>query len=233
MASKRNKKYTMRAISPKFSEKGGFTAQFTGDGYSIDAFGEILPDVIERNGIKVSEGVAKDLISKFLQACANKTAATGEMVTVDGLLRFGLSIRGWFANKDSKAVKENVHVSIRLLNELKPTVDFSMSNVNEGDTLTLFTVRGEGKAIGVVAKGAAVTINGKYLQLIDGDSVSAKCGDDERELEVVESAEDHITALVRGDLAGTGGDEVVFAVSGRCGDPEAGAQVKTISATLA
>ena len=77
MASKRNKKYTMRAISPKFSEKGGFTAQFTGDGYSIDAFDEILPDVIERNGIKVSEGVAKDLISKFLQACANKTAATG------------------------------------------------------------------------------------------------------------------------------------------------------------
>ena len=68
MASKRNKKYTMRAISPKFSEKGGFTAQFTGDGYSIDAFDEILPDVIERNGIKVSEGVAKDLISKFLQA---------------------------------------------------------------------------------------------------------------------------------------------------------------------
>ena len=106
MASKRNKKYTMRAISPKFSEKGGFTAQFTGDGYSIDAFDEILPDVIERNGIKVSEGVAKDLISKFLQACANKTAATGEMVTVDGLLRFGLSIRGWFANKDSRAERD-------------------------------------------------------------------------------------------------------------------------------
>ena len=87
MASKRNKKYTMRAISPKFSEKGGFTAQFTGDGYSIDAFGEILPDVIERNGIKVSEGVARDLISKFLQACANKTAATGkgQSLTVMGI----------------------------------------------------------------------------------------------------------------------------------------------------
>ena len=155
------------------------------------------------------------------------------MVTVDGLLRFGLSIRGWFANKDSRAVKENVHVSIRLLNELKPTVDFSMSNVNEGDTLTIFTVRGEDKAIGTVAKGAAATINGKYLQLIDGDTVTAKCGEDERTLEVVESAEDHITVRIPSDLAGDEGDEVTITVSGRCGDAEAGAQVKSIAANLA
>ena len=42
----RQKKYKMKAISAAISEKGGFRAQFVGDGYSIDARKEILPRVI-------------------------------------------------------------------------------------------------------------------------------------------------------------------------------------------
>ena len=233
--TKRNKKYSMRAISSKFSEKGGFTAQFEGDGYSVDAFAEILPDVIDQNGIKVSQGVAKDLIAKFLQACAQKTAATGESVTVEGLLIFNLSIRGWFANKDSKAARDNVRVGIRLLNDLKPTVEFSMTNVNEGDTLALYTVRGDELPLGQVRRGGLVTINGKYLKMLEGDTVVAQCGAATIPLVIEESADDHVTVRLPGDSAESfaAGTEVVFTVTGRCGDAEAGAQVKTIAATLA
>ena len=39
----RVKKYRMKAIPSTFSEKGGFNAQFIGDGYSVDARTEILP----------------------------------------------------------------------------------------------------------------------------------------------------------------------------------------------
>jgi hypothetical protein len=39
----RQKKYKMKAIPSAISEKGGFTAQFIGDGYSVDARKEILP----------------------------------------------------------------------------------------------------------------------------------------------------------------------------------------------
>ena len=60
-----------------------------------------------------------------------------------------------------------------------------------------------------------------------------RCGGDERTLEVVESAEDHITVRIPSDLAGDEGDEVTITVSGRCGDAEAGAQVKSIAANLA
>jgi hypothetical protein len=39
----RNKKYKMKAISSSFSEKGGYSAQFVSDGYSVDARAESPP----------------------------------------------------------------------------------------------------------------------------------------------------------------------------------------------
>ena len=41
----RQKKYKMKAISAAISEKDGYSAQFVGEGYSIDARKEILPGV--------------------------------------------------------------------------------------------------------------------------------------------------------------------------------------------
>ena len=229
----------MKAISSAFSEKGGYSAQFVSDGYTIDARKEILPDTIKENGVQVGEGVAWDLIQSFLKNCAARAAATGETVTVGSLISFGLAIRGWFANKDSKASKENVRVTATLLNDLRPTVVFSMSNDIEGFTLVLTTVMSDGCALGHVKQAAKFRINGKYLQLLEGDKVTASAknaaGDTvEAECEVVESAEDHIDATLPAAFDGDEfiGREITFKVEGRCGDPEAGTQTKSITAVL-
>jgi len=235
----RQKKYKMKAISSAFSEKGGYSAQFVSDGYTIDARKEILPDTIKENGVQVGEGVAWDLIQSFLKNCAAHAAATGETVTVGSLISFGLAIRGWFANKDSKASKENVRVTATLLNDLRPTVVFSMSNDIEGFTLVLTTVMSDGCALGHVKQAAKFRINGKYLQLLEGDKVTASAknaaGDTvEAECEVIESAEDHIDATLPAAFDGEEfvGREITFKVEGRCGDPEAGTQTKSIEAIL-
>ena len=235
----RQKKYKMKAISSAFSEKGGYSAQFVSDGYTIDARKEILPDTIKENGVQVGEGVAWDLIQSFLKNCAARAAATGETVTVGSLISFGLAIRGWFANKDSKASKENVRVTATLLNDLRPTVVFSMSNDIEGFTLVLTTVMSDGCALGHVKQAAKFRINGKYLQLLEGDKVTASAknaaGDTvEAECAVIESAEDHIDATLPAAFNGDEfiGREITFKVEGRCGDPEAGTQTKSIEAIL-
>ena len=235
----RQKKYKMKAISSAFSEKGGYSAQFVSDGYTIDARKEILPDTIKENGVQVGEGVAWDLIQSFLKNCAARAAATGETVTVGSLISFGLAIRGWFANKDSKASKENVRVTATLLNDLRPTVVFSMSNDIEGFTLLLTTVMSDGCALGHVKQAAKFRINGKYLQLLEGDKVTASAKNAagetvEAECEVIESAEDHIDATLPAAFNGDGfaGREITFKVEGRCGDPEAGTQTKSIEAIL-
>ena len=235
----RQKKYKMKAISSAFSEKGGYSAQFVSDGYTIDARKEILPDTIKENGVQVGEGVAWDLIQSFLKNCAARAAATGETVTVGSLISFGLAIRGWFANKDSKAPKENVRVTATLLNDLRPTVVFSMSNDIEGFTLVLTTVMSDGCALGHVKQAAKFRINGKYLQLLEGDKVTASAknaaGDTvEAECAVIESAEAHIDATLPAAFNGDEfvGREITFKVEGRCGDPEAGTQTKSIEAIL-
>jgi hypothetical protein len=229
----------MKAIPSAISEKGGFTAQFIGDGYSVDARKEILPNTIKENGVQVGEGVAWNLIQSFLKNCAAHAAATGETVTVGSLISFGLAIRGWFANKDSKASKENVRVTATLLNDLRPTVVFSMSNDIEGFTLLLTTVMSDGCALGHVKQAAKFRINGKYLQLLEGDKVTASAknaaGDTvEAECAVIESAEDHIDATLPAAFDGDEfvGREITFKVEGRCGDPEAGTQTKSIEAIL-
>ena len=235
----RNKKYKMKAISSSFSEKGGYSAQFVSDGYSVDARAEILPGIIRSNGIQVGEGTAWELIESFLMACAQRAASTGETVTVGSLITFGLAIRGWFANKDSKASKENVRVTANLLGDLRPTVAFSMSNDIDGLTLTLYTVMSSGCALGHVRQGAAFRINGKHLQMLKGDRLSA-CAKNaegetiEAECTVIESADDHIDALLPAPFSDKAlvNSEIVFKVEGRCGDPLAGTQTKTIAATL-
>ena len=70
----RQKKYKMKAIPSAISEKGGYTAQFVGDGYSVDARKEILPGIIKANGVQVGEGVAWNLIQAFLKECATSAA---------------------------------------------------------------------------------------------------------------------------------------------------------------
>ena len=235
----RFKKYTMTPISSKFSEKGGYSARFVGDGYTVDARKEILPGVIKDTGILIGEGAAWDFFRTFLQRCVLRVADTGETVTLDSLLSIGLSIQGWFANKDSKASKENVRVSAKLLKELKPNVVFTMSNENDGFTLLLVTVMSDGCALAHVKQAAKFRINGKYLQLLEGDKVTASAknaaGDTvEAECAVIESAEDHIDATLPAAFNGDEfiGREITFKVEGRCGDPEAGTQTKSIEAIL-
>ena len=235
----RNKKYKMMPISSNFTEKSGYRAQFVGDGYSIDARKEILPAVIRSTGVQIGEGTAWDLIETFLKECAARSANSGETVTVGSLLTFALSIHGWFANKDSKADKDNVRVSARLLNDLKPTVAFSMSNDLDGLTLTLYTVMSDGCQIGHVRQGAAFRINGKHLTLVEGDRVTASAKNAEgetieAECTVLDSADDHIDATLAAAFndKALANREIVFKVEGRCGDPDAGMQTKTIAATL-
>ena len=235
----RNKKYKMMPISSNFTEKSGYRAQFVGDGYSIDARKEILPAVIRSTGVQIGEGTAWDLIETFLKECAARSANSGETVTVGSLLTFALSIHGWFANKDSKADRDNVRVSARLLNDLKPTVAFSMSNDIDGLTLTLYTVMSDGCQIGHVRQGAAFRINGKHLTLVEGDRVTASAKNAEgetieAECTVLDSADDHIDATLAAAFndKALANREIVFKVEGRCGDPDAGTQTKTIAATL-
>ena len=114
-----------------------------------------------------------------------------------------------------------------------------MSNDIEGFTLVLTTVMSDGCALGHVKQAAKFRINGKYLQLLEGDKVTASAknaaGDTvEAECAVIESAEDHIDATLPAAFDGDEfiGREITFKVEGRCGDPEAGTQTKSIEAIL-
>ena len=229
----------MKPIPSAFSEKGGFSAQFVSDGYSVDAKSEILPAVITATGVQVGEGTAWDLVVSFLKACAQRAANTGETVNVGSLMSFGLAIKGWYAYKDSKAAKDNVHVSATLLGDLRPTVAFSMSNALDGATLVLYTVMSEGCGLGHVRQGASFRINGKELRMLDGDTVTAALKTDggetvEARCQVTESDDDHLDATLPDAFSDAAyvGREVRITVRGRCGDPAAGMQEKSITATL-
>ena len=80
MAKVRSKPYRMIAISPALSAKGGYTASFVSDGYSVDAKSVLLPQVLNEGGMKVSPGVAWDIVNGFLMKCASHVATTGETV---------------------------------------------------------------------------------------------------------------------------------------------------------
>ena len=235
----RVKKYRMKAIPSAFSEKGGFNAQFIGDGYSVDARTEILPSVITASGVQVGEGTAWDLVTSFLKACAQRAANTGETVTIGSLMTLGLAIKGWYSNKDSKAAKDNVRVTATLLGDLRPTVAFSMSNALDGATMVLVTVMSDGCGLGHVRQGAAFRIGGKEVKMLDGDTVTATAKTASGETvaalcPITASDDDHIDATLPDAFSDASlvGREVRFTVRGRCGDPEAGVQEKSITATL-
>ena len=226
MGNSRVKKYRMKPIPSAFSEKGGFNAQFVGDGFSIDARNEILPSVIRDIGLQIGEGAAWDLVSRFLMACSLHAATTGETVTVGSLLSFGLAIKGWYSNKDSKAAKDNVRVIATLLGDLRPAVAFTMSNETDGVSIALVTVMSEGCGLGHVRQGAAFRIGGKALRLLDGDGVTASLRKQDgetvsAECAVVASDDDHIDATLPAEFSDPAfvGREVRFTVRGRGGDP--------------
>ena len=229
----------MKAIPSTFCEKGGFNAQFIDDGYSVDARTEILPAVITASGVQVGEGTAWDLVTSFLKACAQRAANTGETVTVGSMLTFGLAIKGWYSNKDSKAAKDAVRVTATLLGDLKPTVAFSMSNALDGTTIVLVTVMSDGCGLGHVRQGAAFRINGKELKMLDGDTVTAALRTEGGETvtapcPIIGSDDDHIDATLPEAFSAAEfvGREVRFTVRGRGGAPEAGVQEKSISAII-
>jgi len=235
----RIKKYKMMPISKKFSEKGGFTAQFVGDGYSIDAVKDILPRIIAETGVKIGNGAAWDLISSFVKACAKHTSETGETVTVGSLLTFGLSIRGWYANQDSRADRDNVRVTASLLGDLRPAIEFSMSNDIEGVKLKVNTVRGATCALGHVKAGETFQLNGIGLNLIEGDTVTAFATTPDGETvegvcTVTSSAEDRLDAILPDAFAAPSlvGRNVTITVTSHCGDAAATPADKSISAMI-
>ncbi len=234
----RIKKYKMNPIDKKFSEKGGFTAQFVSDGNSVDGETEILPGVITDGGFKIAPEIAQRLIDKYFAACLNYGARTGENVKVGASGFVLMSIKGWYANKDSKAKKDNVRIHFRLANEIRPTAAFTLSNVNEGATLMLVSVTTEGCSLDHVKAGEKATINGKYTKMLEGDKVTARVGEGEArieaECEVVDSGDQFIDIIVPEVFCDKAldGKEIIFTVEGRCGDPDAGTQTKDVSATL-
>lgn len=239
MATKRIKKYRMIPIPAKFSEKGGCTAQFVAGDYSVDAEAEILPDVIEANGVKISRGTAWDLVNSFIKACAQRAANTGETVTVGSLLSFGLSIRGWYERTDSKASRDNVRVTATLLGDLRPNIEFGMSNALEGVKLKLYSIRGVGLPVSHVKGGTQFQINGLGLDLVEGDTVTAKAvtadGDAvEAACEVVSAEPDRLDAILPAAFAAPAlvGREVKVSVTSHCGDPTASPDIRTIAATI-
>ena len=138
MAGQKTKKYRMQGVPAALSEKGGYTASFVSDGYTVDGRATILPVVLHDGGMKVSEGVAWDIVHGYTTACLNHTATTGETVDMGDAMAM-LSIRGWYEKKDSKAIRDNVRVSLRLKEDMRPKVTFSMSNVLDGRTLMVYS----------------------------------------------------------------------------------------------
>ena len=239
----RVKKYIQKPISPKFSEKGGYSARFIGEGFSVDGQKEILPKVIEKEGLKIGKDPGWSLIKEFIKACADHTAATGETVNVANLMTFTLAIKGWFEKKTDKAKPENVRVTCRLLNELRPTCVFSMSNANEGNTLRCSTATTPGCTLNHVRQAAAVTINGSWLKMIadgtDVDNVYAEAtpagGEVVRaQCAITGSDDDHVNVMMPAEFNGESfvGRPIKFVVTGRCGDPDAGTQTDSVEATL-
>ena len=230
----------MVKIPDAISELGGYSARFLGDeSGTTDAFDEVLPETIDKSGIKVSAEVAKAVTTQFLLDCIDYVARTGETLVINGVLMIRLSIRGSFKNKDSQAKADNVHVSVFLLNEAKPKMAFSMSNALEGKTLLLYTATSPNCDLKHVVQGAEVIINGQYTRILEGDKVSASVkGTDgmtfAAECEVLESDDSHILVQMPemfNDPALVG-KEITFTVESRCGDPDVGTQTKNTVATL-
>ena len=238
MASRKVKKYRMTEISKQVSEKGGFTAAFLSDGYTVDGLADILPGVLRDGGMKVSEGVARDIIHGYNVACLNHTATTGEPVDMGDTMSL-LSIRGLYENSDSRASRDNVRVSMRIKEELRPKVTFSMSNVLDGRTLMVYSATTEGCELRHVRQGSVAAINGQWLTMLDGDSVTATMKDASRhdvvaDCEILSSRDDRVEVRVPSAFDGESfvGGEITFTVTNSCGQPGFSQQTKRTTATL-
>ena len=230
----------MRPIPKEISETGGYSAQFLqGEEGTVDAYDEVMPDTIEKSGVKVSADVGKVLTKRFLLDCVSYVARTGKTLVVAGVLVIRLAIRGSYKNKDSQVKASNVRISVYLLNEAKPLFTFSLSNALEGKTLLLTSATTPGSPYKHVVQGAEVLINGQYTKILEGDKVTASVkGTDgmtfAAECEVLESDDSHILVQMPADFNDPAlvGKEITFTVESRCGDPDAGTQTKSTTATL-
>ena len=238
--AKHVRKYQMRPIPREISETGGYSAQFLqGEEGTVDAYDEVMPGTIEKSGVKVSADVGKILTKQFLLDCVAYVARTGKTLIVAGVFVIRLAIRGSYRNKDSQVKASNVRISVYLLNEARPLFTFTLSNALEGKTLLLTSATTPGSPYKHVVQGGEVLINGQYTMILEGDKVTASVkGTDgmtfAAECEVLESDDSHILVQMPADFNDPAlvGKEITFTVESRCGDPDAGTQTKSTTATL-
>ena len=233
------KRYLLRMIPNGVGGAGRFSAYFKGDGYSIDAFADLLPQVIETGGIKVSVGVAKDLIRLFLKACVEHVAKTGETVNVADLFTVMLAIRKSYLRRKSTVERKNVRVILRLLEEMCPSVSFAMSNVVEGKVLKLQSVTSPDCEPGFVRQGEIATINGLNTTMLDGDTVEAEMKNAVGNVVKVPCSFTSVSStrldvVVPAAFSGEeyAGKKITFSVTNRCGEEDQGRETEQISATL-
>ena len=217
----------------------GFTAQFEGVG-SVDAFKFILPDVITNNGLKIGAEIAQTLIRKFLVACVEYVGNHGEPVNVENTLLFNVYARGLYATKDAKVSKDKLHLGVQTLGSLKPAWNFSLSNTTGGKVIDIYSVTGtkEGCESGIVTVDGNVRINGRYMKMLEGDTVVASYGEDEDKVtaqcSILESADDYIVATLPDEIKpAPAGTEITFTVNNHAGDAEGAAQTKSKKAKMA
>ena len=239
MSAQRIKEYLMQALPDSVGGDKRFRAYFIGDGYSISAFNDILPAVIETGGIKVSCGVATDLIKSFLKSCVNHTATTGETVNIADLMTVTLAIKGSYERRKSSASKDNVRVVARLLNEMRPTVSFSMSNALAGKVVTLQSVTSPGCEPGFVKQGSVATLNGLNMEMLTGDSMIATMKNAAKEDVSIQCAYESagstrldVTIPAEFNDPFYVGNEITFKIINRCGDPDSEQDSDTIKATM-
>ena len=233
------KQYLLRMIPNGVGGAGRFAAYFKGDGYSINAFADLLPQVIEASGIKVSVGVAKDLIRLFLKACVEHVAKTGETVNVADLFTVMLAIRKSYLRRKSTVERKNVRIILRLLEEMCPSVSFAMSNVVEGKVLKLQSVTSPDCDPGFVRQGAVATINGLNTTMLDGDTVEAEMKNSSGNVVKVPCSFTSVSStrldvVVPSTFGGVeyAGKKITFYVTNRCGETDQGRETEDISATL-
>ena len=239
MGSKRIKHYLMRPIPEKMGGAGRFSAYFVGDDFSVDAFKEILPGVIADEGLKVSPGVGQQLITAFLKKSIAHTAQTGETVNVANLMTSMLAIKGSYERRKSSASKDNVRVVVRLLDELRPEVSFSMSNALAGKVVTLQSVTSPGCEPGFVKQRSMATLNGLNMEMLPGDSIIATMKSAAKEDVSIQCAYESagstrldVTIPAEFNDPFYVGKEITFKIINRCGDPDSEQDSDTIKATM-
>ena len=237
MSSGRIKKYLMQQIPKELG--GGYRAYFVGDDFSVDAMKELLPDVIEEGGMKISPGVAENLIKGFCKKCVNHTAKTGETVNIANLMTVMLAIKGSYERRKSTADKDNVRVIVRLLEEMRPMISFRMANALTAKVPILQSATSPGCDAGFVKQYLLAILNGLNLEMLEGDTVTAMMKNQEGE-EVVHTCaytsegSTRLNVVIPEEFNAPeyAGKAITFKVTSRCGDPDSEQDSDTITVTL-